>query len=151
MSWCGYCTCRRIARRGVHELPDELVLRAARESLGIPGSRGRRADARPRSLERARLHAERAVPRLRHLQPDGVRQGTPVLRAAALRGGRRNDAADPAGLLRPLEAQARGRGGVPRGGGAGLAAGLEVAVRPMAARDALDRLLPEARATNAAG
>src|SRR5437879_8960863 len=78
---------RGLSRRGVHELPDELVLRAARESLGIPGARGRRSDARPRSLERARLHAERAVPRLRHLQPDGVRQGTPVLRAVALRGG----------------------------------------------------------------
>src|SRR5437660_2483088 len=142
---------RGLSRRGVHELPDELVLRAARESLGIPGSRGGRADARPRSLERARLHAERAVPRLLHVQPDGVRQGAAVLRAAALRRGRRNDAPDPAGLLRPLEAQARGRGRVPGGGGTGLAAGREVAVRPMAARDAVDRLLAEASQAIAAG
>src|SRR5947207_9471141 len=142
---------RGLSRRGVHELPNGLVLRATWRPPGLPGARGGRTDARPRSLERARLPGERAVPRLLHLQPDGVRQGAAVLRAAAVRRGRRNDAPYPAGLLRPLETQARGRGGVPGRGRAGLAAGLEVAVRPMVAWDGVDRLRPETRAANAAG
>src|SRR5437763_3866704 len=142
---------RGLSRRGVHELPDGLVLRAARRTPGLPRARSGRADARPRSLERACLVAERAVPRLHHLQPDGIRQSAAVLRAAAVCGGRRNDAADPAGLLCPLETEARGRGRVPGGVRAGLAPGLEVAVRPMAARHAADRLLPEGRAAHATG
>src|SRR2546421_2035356 len=142
---------RGLSRRGVHELPDGMVLRATRGTPGLPGSRSGRADAGPRSLERARLPAERAVPRLLHLQPDGIRQGAAVLRAAAVRRGRRNDAPYPARLLRPLEAQARGRGGVPGSGRAGLAAGLEVAVRSMAARHAADRLLAKGREAPATG
>src|SRR3989475_3818839 len=142
---------RGLSRRGVHELPNGLVLRATWRTPGLPGARGGRTDARPRSLERARLPAERAIPRLLHLQPDGVRQGAAVLRAAAVRRGRRDDAPHPAHLLRPLEAQARGRGLLPGSGGGSLGAGLEVAVRPMAAWDAANRLLPEARAANAAG
>src|SRR5256885_11642762 len=70
---------RGLSRRGVHELPNGLVLRATWRPPGLPGARGGRTDARPRSLERARLPAERAIPRLLHLQPDGVRQGAESL------------------------------------------------------------------------
>jgi len=45
--------------------------------------------------------------RLCHLPGDGLRQGAAVLRAAALRGGRRDDAAHPARLFLSLEAEAR--------------------------------------------
>src|SRR3989449_11485152 len=122
-----------------------LVLRDPHGPVAVPRPRGGDAVPRPRPLERARLDGERALPGLPHLQRDGLLQGAAVLRAAALRGGGRRDAPHPARLLRALEAEARNRGRLPGGGGASVRAGPEVAVRPVAPRNAPDRLQTQAR------
>src|SRR2546426_8791302 len=129
-----------LARRGVQRFPGRLVLRDARRPRGIRRTRARGAVARSRALERADLHRERAVSRFSHLSGNDLQQGAAVLRAAALRGGRRDDAAHAARVLRSLEAEARRRGRVPPRGRGGVAPGSEMAVRRVAPRDAALRL-----------
>ena len=62
-----------------------------------------------------------------------------------------DDAADPPHLLRPLEAQARGRGGVPRGGGGGIGHGPDRLLRSVAAQHGAGRLFGGAGDKTAAG
>src|SRR5207244_5813321 len=126
-------------------LSGRLVLRAPRRSAGLRRPRARRARARPRALERAGFHGERALPGLRDLPGDGLLESAALLRAAALRRGRRDDAAHLAHVFLSLEPQARGRGRVPRRGRGGVAPGLEVVVRRVAPRDAAHRLPIETR------
>src|SRR5438552_755845 len=129
-----------------------MAPRDARRTARVRRARAGRAVARPRALERAGLDRERAVSRFPDLPGDGLRQGTAVLRAAALRGGRRDDAAHLARLFLPLEAEARGRGRVPPRRRGGIEAGSQMAVRRVAARDAAHRLwAPASRATPARG
>src|SRR2546421_12935959 len=101
--------------------------------------------ARSGALERAGLALERAVPRLRDVQRDGVFEGAALFRGAAVRSGGRDDAAHSAGLLCPLEAEARGRRRAAVGRRRGVGAGPEMAVRREAARHTVVRLPPEAR------
>src|SRR5512143_1930786 len=90
---------RGMAGRGVHQLPDGVVRGDARPGRRVSGSRGGHPVRRPGSLERAGLDGERALPRLLRLQRDDLQQGAAVLRAAALRGGRRRHAPHSAHLV----------------------------------------------------
>ena len=58
---------RGVSRRGVHQLPDVVVLRGARRGSGVPRPGARRAVPRSRPLERAGVAGERAVSRLPHV------------------------------------------------------------------------------------
>ena len=89
----------------------------------LRAERGHDPGARSRRLLRADQPEERGVPRLHLLQHLDLQPGRAVLPAAALHRGRRDDAPHPPDLLRPLEAQACGRGGLPGRGGGGVAAG----------------------------
>src|SRR5439155_9428863 len=79
------------------------------------------------------------------LPVNGLRQGAAVLRAAALRGGRRHDAAHLARIFLSLAPEARGRGRVPSGSRGRVGPGPAMAVRRVAARDAARRLPAAAR------
>src|ERR1043166_6366044 len=99
---------RGISRRRLHELSDRVVLRGTRPAIGVRRPRARNPAVGPGPLERAGLDGERALPRLRDLQHDDLREGPALLRAATLYRGRRRDAPDPAHLLRALSSPARG-------------------------------------------
>src|SRR5436309_15308359 len=117
-----------------------LGLRDSPPPTGLRRTRARRAVARPRTVKRAGLDRERAVSRLSHLSRNDLQQGAAVLRAAALRGGRRNDAAHRARVFLPLETQTRGRGRVPRRRGGGLETRPEMVGRRVAPCDTAGRL-----------
>src|SRR5205814_7603757 len=76
---------RGLARRGVHELPDGLVLRDARRRPRVRRARALDPVARFRALEPARVAGERAIPRLLDLQLDDLFEGAAVLRGDTLR------------------------------------------------------------------
>src|SRR5437016_3382321 len=136
---------RRVARRRVQRLPGGVVLRDARRPTGVRRARARRTVARPRALERAGLDRERAVSRFPDLPGNGLRQGAAVLRGAALRARRRDDATRTTGIFLSLAPEARGRGCVPPRRRGNIETGSQVAVRRVAARDAARRLSAAAR------
>src|SRR6266550_308175 len=97
---------RGISRRRIHELSDRVVLRGTRPAFGVRRPRARNPAVGPGPLERAGLDGERALPRLRDLQHDDLREGPALLRAATLCRRRRCNAADPAYLLRAVSLEA---------------------------------------------
>ena len=93
-----------LARRGLHQLPDQLVLRDDGRAASYAETEARDPAARPGRLVRADQPRERGVPRLHHLQLADLHPGRAVLPSAPGHRGRRDDAPDPPHLLRALEA-----------------------------------------------